>query len=405
MIYKHFLGKVTVLTLLFFSFLSLTAGSISHELLKETPDGNPVERYFPERGIDNWKRVSPQEVGMDPELLEEAIEYSKNNPTSIPPQAELAIQQWRAGNEDTHRSIIGPTKDHDGGVSGMIIKNGYIVAEWGDVERVDMSYSVTKCFITLTTGLAVDRGLIGDVHDPVYDYVRGQDGFDDFSCDHNRSITWDHLLRMTSEWKGEVWGKPWHAEGRRDEDVPLQEPGSYYVYSNVASARAALAAMQVWRRPLPEVLREHIMDPIGASTTWRWKGYDNAWVEIDGRKMQGSSSGGGWGASLWINTSDLARFGLLSLNQGEWDGRQIISSEWFEKAESPTDVNPGRGFINWNLDTDDIDGAPESAFFHSGSGNRVYVDRENDLVVVIRWMETGDEFDEFISKVLNSITE
>jgi CubicO group peptidase (beta-lactamase class C family) len=361
-----------------------------------------AEGYFPSRG--DWERRSPQEMGMDPALIDDAIRLSLENETSIPREALLAIQQWRTNNEDTHRETIGPVRDH-GDVSGVIVKDGYIVAEWGDPERVDMSYSTTKSFITVVLGLAVDHGLIGDVHAPVHRHIRGQDGFDDFSSEHNRKITWDHMLRMTSEWEGEVWGKPWHAEGRRDpRNLPLQEPGTYLVYSNVASARLALAAMQVWREPLPEILKRHVMDPIGASTTWRWQGYDNAWVTIDGRWMQGSSSGGGWGASMWISAFDLARFGLFTLHRGTWDGEQLLSEAWFDLAETPTDLLTTRGFMNWNLNTNRelLPSAPESALYHSGSGNRVYVDRENGLVVVIRWMETG-VLDEFIGTVLQAV--
>ncbi len=361
-----------------------------------------ITRYYPGPGKD-WQRRRPEELGMDPTLVARAIGLSQENPTSIPKQPELAIQQWRAGNEDTHREIIGPVRDH-GDVSGMIVKNGYIVAEWGDTERVDMSYSVTKSFVTITTGLALDHGLLRDVHDPVHLYVRGQDGFDDFSSDHNRKITWDHMLRMISEWEGEIWGKPWHAEGRRPAGTPLQEPGTLYVYSNVASARLALAAMQVWRRPLPQVLNEYVMTPIGASTTWRWQGYDNAWVSIDGQQLQGSSSGGGWGASMWISARDLARFGLFTMSQGQWNDRQLLSREWFELAETPTELRDTYGFMNWRLNTNNqlVANAPESAFFHSGSGNRVYVDRENELVVVIRWMEL-DVFEELIHTILDSL--
>jgi len=364
-----------------------------------SPELEAQGSYFPGYGSD-WERRAPQEVGLDPAMIGEAVSFSLANETSIPKQPELAIQQWRAGNEDTHREIIGPVRDH-GDVSGVIVKDGYIVAEWGDVDRVDMSYSVTKSFITLTTGLAIDRGLIENVHDPVHRNVRGQDGFDDFSSDHNRLITWDHMLRMISEWEGEVWGKPWHAEGRRPDGVPLQEPGGLYVYSNVASARLALAAMQVWRRPLPEVLNEYVMSPIGASTTWRWKGYENSWVTIDGQKMQGVSSGGGWGGSMWISALDLGRVGLLTLHRGLWNDEQIVSEEWFQLAETPTGLRDTYGFMNWRLNTNRqlIPTAPESAFYHSGSGNRVYVDRENGLVVVVRWMDTA-VYNEFIAKIL-----
>ena len=374
----------------------------SLEQASDRVDRENSESYFPARG--DWERRNPQEMGMDPALIDEAIRLSLENETSIPREALLAIQQWRTNNEDTHRETIGPIRDH-GDVSGVIVKDGYIVAEWGDPERVDMSYSTTKSFITVTVGLALDHGLIGDVHDPVHLYVRGQDGFDDFSSEHNRKITWDHMLRMTSEWEGEVWGKPWHAEGRRDpRDLPLQEPGTYLVYSNVASARLALATMQVWREPLPEILKRHVMDPIGASTTWRWQGYDNAWVTIDGRKMQGSSSGGGWGGSMWISGLDLARFGLFTLHRGAWDGDQLLSEAWFDLAETPTNLLATRGFMNWNLNTNRelLPSAPESALFHSGSGNRVYVDRENELVVAIRWMATG-VMDEFIDTILQAM--
>lgn len=362
-----------------------------------------AEMYFPGYG-SAWERRAPEDVGMDARLVERAIRFSKDNPTSIPSQPELAIAQWRTGNNDTHREIIGPVRDH-GGVTGMIIKDGYIVAEWGDTERVDMSYSVTKSFITLVMGVAAGRGLIEDVHEPVYRSVRGQDGFDDFSSEHNRKITWNHMLRMVSEWEGEVWGKPWHAEGRRPEGVPLGEPGSLFVYSNVASARLALAAMQVLREPLPRVLRTEIMDPIGASTTWRWQGYDNAWVTIDGEKMQGSSSGGGWGGSMWISARDLARVGLLTMHQGRWGDAQLLPASWFELAETPTDLRRDYGFMNWRLNTDRslIAAAPETAFYHSGSGNRVYVDRENGLVVVVRWMEFGGAYEAFIGMIHDAL--
>lgn len=364
------------------------------------------EAYFP--GPDNdWERRSPEEVGMDPDGIQEAIEFSRDHLTGIPQKALLAIQEWRSGNEDTHRETIGPVRDHGEEVTGVIVKDGYLVAEWGDPERVDMSYSVTKSFVTLATGLAYHHGLIDDVHDPVHKYVRGQDGFDDFASEHNQKITWDHMLRMTSEWEGEVWGKPWHAEGRRDpRDLPLQEPGTHYVYSNVASARLALAAMQVWREPLPVVVKDHIMDPIGASSTWRWQGYDNAWVTIDGRRMQGSSSGGGWGGSMWIDAYDLARVGMFTMHRGQWDGEQLLAEEWFEWAETPTDLRETRGFINWALNDDQqiLSNAPETAHYHSGSGNRVYADRENDLVVVVRWMDTG-ELDELLGRIYDAMVE
>ena len=81
------------------------------------------------------------------------------------------------------------------------------------------------------------------------------------------------------------------------------------------------------------------MDPIGASKTWRWYGYDNSWVELDGNRMQSVSGGGHSGGGLFINTEDHARFGLLFLNDGNWNGTQLISNSWIEEATTPSIAN------------------------------------------------------------------
>ena len=80
------------------------------------------------------------------------------------------------------------------------------------------------------------------------------------------------------------------------------------------------------------------MDPIGASTTWRWYGYENSWVNIDGQMMQSVSGGGHWGGGMWISARDLARFGLLTLRRGRWKDKQIISEEWMKLALTLTPV-------------------------------------------------------------------
>ena len=63
------------------------------------------------------------------------------------------------------------------------------------------------------------------------------------------------------------------------------------------------------------------MEPIGASSTWRWYGYENSWVEIDGQKVQSVSGGGHWGGGMFINAYDMARFGYLFLRNGKWKDR------------------------------------------------------------------------------------
>ncbi|MGH7445379.1 MAG: serine hydrolase domain-containing protein, partial [Longimicrobiales bacterium] len=314
--------------------------------------------------------------------------------------------------------------------TGIIIRNGYIVAKWGEPERVDMTFSVSKSFLSSVVGLAYDRGLIRDVNEPMSATMApvlpaaseshaaertigayGAPGtFDLFAGEHNRTITWNHLLRQTSDWEGTLWGKPeWADRPARETASWLTreraEAGTVYEYNDTRVNVLALAALNVWRRPLPEVLREMIMDPIGASPTWRWLGYENSWVVLDGTRIQSVSGGGHWGGGMFISAYDQARFGLLTLRDGRWDGAQILSPEWLRMAHTPTPAQPTYGFMNFFLNTDRelYPSAPEEAFAHLGNGtNLIYCDPVNDLVVVARWIDNG-EIDAFLAQVIAAV--
>jgi CubicO group peptidase (beta-lactamase class C family) len=105
----------------------------------------------------------------------------------------------------------------------------------------------------------------------------------------------------------------------------LNDPGKIFEYNDVRVNLLSYSLLQVWRRPLPQVLKDKIMDPIGASTTWRWYGYDNSYVTLDGSMMQSVSGGGHHGGGIFINTWDQARFGLLFCRKGKWKGKQLVA--------------------------------------------------------------------------------
>ena len=168
----------------------------------------------------------------------------------------------------------------------------------------------------------------------------------------------------------------------------------------------AYSLLTVFRRPLPEVLKERIMDPIGASADWRWHGYETSWTEIDGERMQSVSGGGHWGGGFIIDTRDHARFGLLALRSGRWGDEQLVSSEWFDRATTPTDIKPDYGYMWWlNTGRELFPAAPETAFFALGAGstNVIFVDREHDIVTVTRWVDGGQHVNEFIRLVLEAV--
>jgi CubicO group peptidase (beta-lactamase class C family) len=340
---------------------------------------------------------------MDEGRLREAVAFAVASETKAP--RDLALEHALSYAKEPYDDPVGPFKER-GPATGVVIRRGYVVAEWGDPSRVDMTFSVTKSFLSAVLGVAYDRGLIKDLRRRVGDQVP----IEPFRSAHNAKITWDDLLRQTSDWEGTLWGKPDWAD-RPDGDLaqwiarPRNEPGTVYKYNDVRVNALALAALHVWRRPLPDVLREAVMEPIGASSTWHWHGYDNSWVEIDGKRVQSVSGGGHWGGGMWITAWDQARFGYLTLRRGQWKGRPLLSDAWVTMSLTPTTAEPGYGFMNWFLNTGRrlLPSAPESSFAHLGAGtNMIYVDAENDLVVVARWIDRG-ALDGLVQRTLAAI--
>jgi CubicO group peptidase (beta-lactamase class C family) len=365
--------------------------------------------YFPGPG-DAWERRDPRAAGMDADRLAEAVRFAEGHETRLPRDMRVALKDLTAG-EGPLGEIVGPIADR-GGVNGVVVRHGYIVAEWGDTARVDMTFSASKSYLATLAGLALDRGLIRDLDDRVRAYV--DDG--GFDGPHNGAITWRHLLQNTSEWQGTLWGKPDSVDHNRAVGADraftatkgtlreLRAPGTYWEYNDVRVNRLALALLRVWGRPLPDVFRESIMDPIGASDAWRWHGYRNSYVEIGGRRVQSVSGGGHWGGGVWIGSRDHARFGYLHLRRGRWRERQLLSERWIDIASAPCDVNEGYGCLWWlNRGTPRYPSVPASSYFALGWGtSAIWIDPDHDLVVVVRWIDR-DSLDGFFGRVLAAV--
>ena len=157
--------------------------------------------YFPER-LD-WQHKKPDEVGMNPGLVNEAVQLAIAADTPGPHDMRQFLTN--SFGKEPFFSLIGPIKDR-GPASGIITRHGYIIAEWGDPKRADITNSVTKTFLTTVVGLAWQRGLIKDVNDYARDYMPPH--VDLFDAPHNQKIKWDDLLRQTSDWQGTLWDRP-----------------------------------------------------------------------------------------------------------------------------------------------------------------------------------------------------
>ncbi|WP_237216498.1 serine hydrolase domain-containing protein [Falsiroseomonas oryziterrae] len=288
-------------------------------------------------------------------------------------------------------ALLGPVFRR-GAPNGLILRRGERLAAWGDTRQADMTFSAAKSYLSLLAGLAWADGLLR-LDEPVRETIR--DG--GFESDQNAPITWRHLLTNTSEWEGELFGKHDRIdrgreigrEGRGEgRDRPLHAPGTYWEYNDVRVNRLSLSLLRLFRRPLPEVFAERIADPIGCSRDWTWYAYDNAVVEVDGRRLPSVPGGTHWGAGMRIHAEDQARIGQLVLQRGSWEGREVIPAEWFDLSLAPCPLNPSYGFLWWlNRGGRYPDAPADSVFAFGAGGNFTWIWPQGEVVAVLRWVD------------------
>jgi CubicO group peptidase (beta-lactamase class C family) len=328
---------------------------------------------------------------------------------------DLAVEIPRQFNEaPPWNEVLGPVRPR-GGPNGLVLRGGHIVAEWGNTRQIDQTFSVAKSYLSILAGLAFDRGLIRDVHEPVCRSV--DDG--GFDPPHNDKITWHHLLQQTSEWEGTLWGKPDLIDrnrvaggapsrgAKKGTHRDLEEPGGFWEYNDVRVNRLSLALLRLWRRPLPEVFRELVMDPIGASKDWEWRGYRNSTAMVDdGRAIESVAGGSHWGGGVFMHARDQARIGLLMQRGGVWGDRRILSEDWITRCRQPCPLNASYGYLWWlNTDRSRYPSAPSGSYNAAGAGgNLIWVDPGHDLVAVLRWTDPAT-MDAFMGLVKAAVME
>ncbi len=308
--------------------------------------------------------------------------------------------------------LYGPIHSR-GPASGVIVREGTELAAWGEPDRADLTYSVVKTYLALLAGVAYDRGLISDVNERIGSRFRGI-GFDE---GNNARITWKQMLQQTSEWGGTLWDIPDQAdrystatfgspaEGVKGDARPLQAPGTYWEYNDIRVNQLALALLHLFEQPLPDVFREAIMRPLGATDDWQWLGYDNSWVEINGKRMQSVTGGTHWGGGMSISARNQAKIAQMMLDLGKSPGgERVLSEDWIRQMLQPCEIAPYYGYLTWlNREQKVFPDIPASSFFGIGAGSSlVWVEPERRLVVVIRWLES-QYANELFGKILHAV--
>ena len=345
-----------------------------------------------------------------PQEVQDAIQFSVDH--------ESAWDRNADGNFGVHvndpppwNRLLGPIHDR-GPVSGAIAVDGHMLAQWGEPDRPDLTFSIAKTYLALLAGVAHDRGLLPDPDEPVRVRVPGI-GFDD---DHNASVTWTHLLQQTSEWQGECFGLSDQADhyravtfgeppnGKKGDLRPLQAPGTYWEYNDVRINQLSLALLHLFGRSLPEVFRETIMRPVGASENWQWVGYDDAWIDMGGRRVQSVPGGSHWGGGMSVSANDQLKVAQMLLDDGVAQGHRVLSSEWIARMRTPCPLAPFYGSLVWlNTERRVFPGVPESSWFGVGAGSSfMWIEPERKIALIVRWLDSQFA-DAFFGKMLHAV--
>jgi CubicO group peptidase (beta-lactamase class C family) len=268
--------------------------------------------------------------------------------------------------------------------------------------------------LALLAGAAFDRGLLRDVHEPVIAKCPGIG----FEGERLSRITWHHLLQQTSEWEGTCLGipeqvdryrwvsyQPGQADGKKGDARPLGQPGSRFEYNDVRINQLSLALLHLFKRPLPEVFEEAILQPVGCQDPFQWQGYEQGWTQVAGQRMMSVPGGSHWGGGVSISAMDQAKIGLMLMGNGQFNGKQVLSGQWLAMMQQPCDIAPYYGYLIWlNQEGQLFKDAPRTSWFAIGAGSSVtWVDPALELVCVMRWID-APKTNDCIAKVMQSLS-
>ncbi len=230
----------------------------------------------------------------------------------------------------------------------MLLRHGNVAAEgwWAPYgpDRPHSLFSLSKSFTSTAIGLAVAEGLL-TVDDPVLSFF--PDDAPESPSSNLKAMTVKHLLSMNTghheDTTGAVWGGKDENWPRAFLSLPIEhDPGTWFVYNTAATYMLSAIITQLTGEILVDYLQPRLFDPLGIPAPF-WE------ADPRGRSIGGSG--------LHLRTEDIARFGQMYLQQGVWNGQQVVSSAWIAEASaahsdnSNTQTNPdwsvGYGYQFW----------------------------------------------------------
>jgi CubicO group peptidase (beta-lactamase class C family) len=314
--------------------------------------------------------------------------------------------------------LLAATVGSDGVRELVIIRHGRLIWKGGGSDRRHGVWSATKSFTSTVLGLLIEDGKC------TLD-TRAADLLPALRA-HYPEVTLRHFTTMTSGYRAigdETTGSYRHGPS----DTPFlphakplfTPPGSQYAYWDSAMNVLALALTKIAGEPIEDLFRRRVAEPIGMKD-WDWGDY----AAVDGLVVNGGSGNGN--KHIFITARELARFGWLVLNQGNWNGHQLLSAKWVAEATRvqvpatmpwahPESDIDGRGVygFNWWRNGLKPDGtrkfpdAPEGMFWASGhNNNQCFVIPEWDMVIVRLGLDgqvRDQVWDQFLGRIREAV--
>lgn len=310
--------------------------------------------YWP---TDGWRSCLPENVGIDSDKLMKVYHYAANT------------------NINTEGIVI--------------VKDGYIIGEayfngFSSNQR-HASYSVAKSVMSSLIGIAIDKGYVNSVDDKIYEYYEQWQTLG--TSEDKKKISIKHLLTMTA---GLEWSEGDYYDENSQDDIfrmyqesndfieyvlnkpVINEPGKEWYYSSGESMLLSGIIEKVAQESTLAFGMEHLFEPLGmAGISWE---SDPAGHTI-----------GGWGINATVR--EYAKFGYLYLQNGRWDGEQIVSQSWIEESLQPASPEINYyGYQWWLIDayTSYLEaGVPENSYMAVGIYlQRIIIIPEYNLVLV-----------------------
>jgi CubicO group peptidase (beta-lactamase class C family) len=354
---------ITYFPLLIICIFVITACTLRSPRINSS--GLPQREYtyqIPEKIADGWETSSLEEKSVNSEKIVELIEDILN-------------------------------KKYKNVHSVLLVANGKLILEEYFYEfhheRPHQLRSATKSISSILTGIAIDQGLIRDVTERTYPYLKSYEPPKGWDI-KVRDVTIKSILTMTSGYDCDDFRTGQLCEKNMTNsydwltyavNLPMaHEPGTYWAYNSVTPQLIEKIISERSGMSLPEFSNKYLFEPLGI-TDFQWfltpkgRAYISGWARMRPR--------------------DMAKIGYLALNKGKWKNTQIVSEQWISESTKEHTSPPvhsllaktpletcGYGYLWWTKDFSIHKENIQSFFAMGNGGQMIFVFPRLDLVAV-----------------------